>query len=422
MQMSSTSTNSSPSHVESLKQEDSQPSSSCLYETLKQRVCTTMLNPIHTTSADPIFFRLANEQDRESFSQLLSLRADCLVLDTILSQLKELIKLENPSPTLTQEETNQFINEKLNGRPQEEYGVWVYYPWKNTLIHLLDEKEFIRVRTIRNLYKITQEELELLKTKKIGVVGLSAGHAVTLTMAMERGCGELRLVDFDHLELTNMNRLRTRVHELGISKAIITKREIAEIDPFLKVTFFNESLSHENISTFIGSGENQLDLIVDECDNFPVKVLLRKECRKLGIPVVMEASDRGLLDVERYDLDQTYPILHGRVPKEFLDLKEFTPEQAKKLLFSFLDPVEASERGLESFLEIGKSITTWPQLASDVNLGGSVCAMAARMVLLNQGIKSQRTYVDVPNIINPTTFNIVKKGMLLAKCFAKSLK
>ncbi|KAG2383304.1 hypothetical protein C9374_004641 [Naegleria lovaniensis] len=391
-------------------------------ETLKQRVCTTALNPVHTTCADPIFFRLENDKDRTTLTQLLSLRGDCLVLDSMQSQLRDLVKLENPTQKLTEEEYQQKINDKLNGRTMEEYGVWVYYPWKNMLCHLLDEKEFIQVRTIRNLYKITKEEQELLQTKKIGIVGLSAGHAVTLTLAMERGCGELRLVDFDHLELTNMNRLRASVHEIGLSKAVITKREIAEIDPYLKVTFFNEPLSHENIAKFIGSGENQLDLIVDECDNFPVKVLLRKECRQLGIPVVMEASDRGLLDVERFDLDRNYPILHGRVKEEFLDLKEFTPEQAKKLLFSFLDPLEASERGLESFLEIGKSITTWPQLASDVILGGSVCAMAARMVLLNHGIKSQRTYVDVPNIINPTTFNIVKKGMLLAKCFAKSLK
>ncbi|MGB1031398.1 MAG: ThiF family adenylyltransferase, partial [Flavobacteriales bacterium] len=120
----------------------------------------------------------------------------------------------------------------MKGVEPADYGVWVYYPWLRKLVHLLDEKEFVECRTNRNKYKITAEEQEVLSKKVVGVVGLSVGQSVSLTMAMERSFGELRIADFDDLELTNLNRIRTGVHNLGLPKTTIVAREIAEIDPF----------------------------------------------------------------------------------------------------------------------------------------------------------------------------------------------
>ena len=135
----------------------------------------------------------------------------------------------------------------------------------------------------------------------------------------------------------------------------------------------------------------------------------------------MEASDRGLLDIERFDLDRNYPIMHGKVKREFLLVDEFTPEQKKQLPFMFVDPIKASERGLLSFKEIGKTITTWPQLASDVLLGGSVVCMTSRMILLKQNVNSKRIYVDIPSIVNPkdNKFPLMRKLKLLYECFKK---
>ena len=96
----------------------------------------------------------------------------------------------------------------------EEFGIWIYYPWCQKLVHTLNEKEFIELRTSRNKYKITEEEREVLSLKTIGVIGLSVGQSVSLTLAMERGFGELRIADFDELELTNLNRLRSGIYNL----------------------------------------------------------------------------------------------------------------------------------------------------------------------------------------------------------------
>ena len=76
------------------------------------------------------------------------------------------------------------------------------------------------------------EEKETLSKKKIGIIGLSVGQSIALTIAMERTCGELRIADFDILELSNLNRIRAGLPNLGIAKTIVVAREIAEIDPW----------------------------------------------------------------------------------------------------------------------------------------------------------------------------------------------
>jgi len=97
----------------------------------------------------------------------------------------------------------------------------------------LEKQDFIELRTSRNLYKITVEERNQLIEKKVGIVGLSVGHTVALNLALERTVGELRLADFDYLELSNLNRVKTNLMNISLSKVIIAAREISELYPFM---------------------------------------------------------------------------------------------------------------------------------------------------------------------------------------------
>jgi molybdopterin/thiamine biosynthesis adenylyltransferase len=286
----------------------------------------------------------------------------------------------------------------------EDYGVWVYYPWSDRLVHLLDEEEFVSMRTNRNVYKITPEERDILGRQIVGVVGLSVGQSVSVTMAMERGFGEIRLADFDLLELSNLNRIRTGVQSLGLPKVVIVAREIKEIDPFLKVTCFNDGLTEENMDRFFTEGGN-LNVIVDECDGLDIKILLRHKAKSLGIPVVMDASDRGTVDVERFDLEPDRPILHGLI--EHLDHTQVkylkTNEEKVPFLLAMIGVETLSSRLKASMVEVGQTITTWPQLASAVTLGGALCADVCRRIILDQYHESGRYWIDIEELIGDKT-------------------
>ncbi len=318
------------------------------------------------------------------------------VLDTLDSQVTDLIKLQNPSTKFTSFELEKKVEIFFGIEDRATYGSWVYYPWKNTLVRILPEREFIAVRTARNKFKITQEEQDLLSTKKIGIIGLSVGQSVAISLAMERSFGELRIADFDMLELGNMNRLRTSITNIGIEKTQIVVREIAEIDPYLKVTVFDKGINDENIEQFFCEGGN-LDVLIEECDNIEVKIKCRLKAKYLGIPVLMDTSDRGMIDIERFDLEPDRPIFHGMLCKMANEnnMLEASNENKQKMILTILDYENISERGKISINEIGKSITTWPQLGSAVILGGAICAHYAREIICGEKIESGRAYVDL---------------------------
>ncbi|WP_245812726.1 ThiF family adenylyltransferase [Belliella buryatensis] len=318
------------------------------------------------------------------------------IVDQIQSQVAELIKLQNPSLKFSPQKLNTEVERFFKKTEAETYGVWVYYPWRKALVHLLQEKDFIAVRTVRNKYKITQEEQDLLATKKIGIIGLSVGQSVAISLAMERSFGELRIADFDTLELGNMNRLRNSVTNLGVPKTTLVKREIAEIDPFLKVTVFEEGITDQNLDKFFTKGGN-LDLLIEECDSIEVKLKARIKAKELRIPVMMDTSDRGMMDIERFDLEENRPIFHGFL-KEFgneIEILKNLGELTPSLIMAILDYKNISDRGKYSLSELGKTITNWPQLGTSVIMGGAMCAHFARNILCGYNIKSGREYVDL---------------------------
>lgn len=352
------------------------------------------------SSWKPEFIRLnEGEESVERFKELVHSRCVHITND-IESQIAELVKARNPKKKLAGAELDSAVEAHLDGTPIDQYGVWVHYPWSNRLVHILDEEEFVEVRTNRNHYKITAEEHKTLATKKIGLVGLSVGQSVALTMAMERIFGELRIADFDILELTNLNRIRTGVHNLGLPKVTAVAREIMEIDPYLKITCFPDGLTEENMDRFFSEG-GDLDLFIDECDGLDMKVLGRWKAKELKIPVVMEASDRGMVDVERFDLEPDRPLLHGMIddldPQKLKNLK--TNEDKMPYMLDIVGLKTISTRAQASMLEIGETISTWPQLASAITYGGGITADVVRRILLGQFSDSGRYYVDVEKII-----------------------
>lgn len=348
----------------------------------------------------PVIFRPAHPADRAALEDLLKREPRLTIHDQLHTQLRELVKAMNPAVKFTAAELEQASTAHRGSVPSEDYGVWVHYPWSHRLVHLLDEHEFVLVRTDRNRNKITREEQATLATKKVGIIGLSVGQSVSLALSMERSFGELRLADFDSLDLSNLNRIRSGVHHLGVNKVVNTAREIAELDPFLRVTAFLDGITEANIERFLTEG-GKLDLLIEECDSVAVKILARQKAKAHRIPVVMDTSDRGLIDVERFDLEPERPILHGLV--EHLDLslaaKALTNEEKLPFVVPIIGLETMSTRMKASMLEIESTVGTWPQLASSVVLGGALVADIHRRIALGQFTRSGRWYVDSEELI-----------------------
>jgi tRNA threonylcarbamoyladenosine dehydratase len=146
------------------------------------------------------------------------------VVDTIARQLDDLAFTQFSAPTATAARAT-FVQEQLfTAGDAACYGVWAWLPWLRTIVHVLPPDAFFRVITNRNQDKLTRAEQDLLRTKCIGVIGLSVGGEAAVTVAQEHLCGHLVLADFDQLDLSNLNRIGSGIDELSVNKAVIVAR------------------------------------------------------------------------------------------------------------------------------------------------------------------------------------------------------
>jgi molybdopterin/thiamine biosynthesis adenylyltransferase len=315
----------------------------------------------------------------------------------VLQQLRA-----DPTVEFVDHRDTQLVNlRSLRPPPHAELlaegGRWAYYPWRRTVVAVLGPRGYPAVRLDRNRNNITPQEQEQLGRLRIGVAGLSVGHVIAHTLAAQGLCGGLRLADFDHLELSNLNRVPASVFDIGLNKACVAARRIAELDPYLPVEVVDTGLTFDTVDAFLDG----LDIVIEECDSLDIKALLREGARARRIPVLMATSDRGLVDVERFDQEPQRPILHGLLGD--LDIGLLPGMSSREKVPHILRHLEAerlSPRTAASLIEIDRTLSTWPQLASDVVLGASALAEGVRRIGLGEELRSGRTRIDIAWALN----------------------
>jgi len=326
---------------------------------------------------------ILNTEDPVDNGLLAELRADARIefIDNVRQQKAGLQRLRPPpQPDVSAEPIR-----------------WAYYPWRRTVVSVLGPRAFRLLRHDRNRNLITTAELEGLGRLRIGVVGLSVGHAIAYTLAAQGLCGELRLADFDAVELSNLNRVPATVFDLGVNKAVVCARRIAELDPYLAVTVMATGITPQTVGNFLDG----LDIVIEECDSLDAKVLVREAARTRRLPVLMATSDRGLLDVERFDIEPSRPIMHGLLGD--VDYAQFTHLSDKDKLphaLRMADAAQVSSRMAASLIEVGKTLTTWPQLSSEVALNTTVVAEAVRRIGLREKLPSGRMRFDTAAMLD----------------------
>ncbi|MCA9653445.1 MAG: Rv1355c family protein [Myxococcales bacterium] len=321
------------------------------------------------------------------------------VHDAFEEQVAELVAARDPGAELSSDRLRARVERWLDGREPERCGAWVYYPWSGNLVHLLARDDFRELRSNRNRNKISAQEQAALRERTIAVIGLSVGQSSAVTLAQEGVAGRFRLADFDRLSLSNMNRLRASVWDLGINKCVLAARQMLELDPFLEIELFDQGATADGIDAILG-GDRPVDLLVEECDSLHIKVLLREHARRLRVPVVMETSDRGLIDIERFDLEPERPSFHGLIGEvDAGSLAGLSTKEKLPFVLRILGETAISDRLAGSLFAIGETLETWPQLGSSVALGGACVTDVARRILLGELRASGRFYVDLHELI-----------------------
>ena len=358
------------------------------------------------SESKPVIFDAAKKGDKNSLSSLFSRGEIKRVVDDYAEQQRELFAVKNPSLVYApgfKEKFETYYKSLEKNAPILFHGRWAYFPWLFTVVHILEDNDFQLVRTARNRNLISAEEQKRFYNSTIGIGGLSVGNSVALAIVLQGGGRHIRLADHDAFALSNMNRVRAGVENLGLPKVLMTARQIYEINPYSKVEIFPEGLTRESIKKFF-AGPPKLDIVIDELDNLAVKFLIREQAKRYKLAVVMAADngDNAVVDVERYDTHPKTPFFHGRMGRVSYEmLSSLDKFGIGKMITKHVGPENVTERMKASLLEMGKTIVSWPQLGGAALINGAAVAYCVRKILNGQPLEQNRALISLDEKLVP---------------------
>ena len=139
----------------------------------------------------------------------------------------------------------------------------------------------------------------------IGAGGLGSPVAMYLASA---GVGNIVIVDFDHIELSNLQRqILHGTSDIGRQKVDSAKETLEELNPDITVTTINKRLEEDELREQV----KLADIVLETTDNFQSRFLLNRLCVQEKKPLVSGSVIRfeGQLSTFRSDRDDS-PCYH----------------------------------------------------------------------------------------------------------------
>ena len=142
----------------------------------------------------------------------------------------------------------------------------------------LKEEDLLK-RNVKGISK----KLKKTRVCILGLGGLGSNVAVLLARS---GIGSLKLVDFDIVEASNLNRQQYRISHIGIKKTEAMKSIIREINPFVEVDILDIKVDRENIYSIVGD----IEIVVEAFDRAETKAMTLEELLTDKNKIVVSAS------------------------------------------------------------------------------------------------------------------------------------
>lgn len=233
----------------------------------------------------------------------------------------------------------------------------------------------------RQMSVVTRSEQQRFKDSKITVIGCGGIGGETIEMLARMGIGELVLVDEDAFDLSNLNRQTlASLADVGLEKSAVAREKVRLINPYVKVTNFNEHVDDSNIDEIIGDS----DIVIDALDNVLTRVIVSRKAKEKGIPYIHGAihGTLGQITVFLADGEKTY--------EEMFNL----PSNGKELTDDVLDALKNVTSGVP------------PVIGPTPNLIGCLEAMEAFKILTGIGKVTVAPTILTFDLLDLSSFSI----------------
>jgi len=139
-------------------------------------------------------------------------------------------------------------------------------------------------RFIRTELLLGKEGMEKLSRSKVAVFGIGGVGSFTCEALVRSGLGKIVLVDYDIIDISNINRqIHATSKTVGLAKVEVMKERLLDINPELKVVTYKEKYNEETKEKLIST---DYDYVVDAIDMVTSKIDLIATCKEKNIPII----------------------------------------------------------------------------------------------------------------------------------------
>lgn len=188
--------------------------------------------------------------------------------------------------------------------------------------------------TSRNIGFINVDEQRRLADAKIFIPGLGGMGGVVASCLARLGVQHFVLADFDHFELSNLNRqVFANVQTIGMDKAEVTKAELLKINPDIEIQLYGQDWT-DHIDTIL---EN-CDVAVNCCDDIKAGILLFRKAKQHQVSVI-DSYISSLPNVFVVNPNDPRPEEYLNFPSRGKWMNEITEEMQRICLVEEVDHV-----------------------------------------------------------------------------------
>jgi tRNA A37 threonylcarbamoyladenosine dehydratase len=139
--------------------------------------------------------------------------------------------------------------------------------------------------------------LQVFEKAHVLVAGLGGVGSWAVEALARSGIGELTLMDFDHIALSNVNRQLHAIEDnFGKSKSEAMAERVKQINPNIKLNVIDEFLTPDNLDAHLyKNAENRYFVVLDATDDVKMKIGLAAYCEardEISRARNVEQSDR----------------------------------------------------------------------------------------------------------------------------------
>ena len=151
---------------------------------------------------------------------------------------------------------------------------------------------------------IGKKGIEKLNKAKVVIFGIGGVGSYVVEALARVGVGHLILIDFDKVDITNLNRQIEATHStIGKLKIEVMKERILDINPNAKVEIYKPDEIEDGEENII---DNTMTYVVDAIDTMTSKLKIIEKAKKEKVPIISATGTGNKLDPTMFEVEDIY--------------------------------------------------------------------------------------------------------------------